>query len=87
MFTSIIRVVNDKYSLTLCVGSSPASTSLSRVPCTYRLEVREWTNERESCVEVVHAIVLGLPRVHLNTTKQRVAHFYPLRAPVKVVDR
>ena len=28
---------------------------------TYRLKVPEPTNERESCVEVVHAIVLGLP--------------------------
>ena len=36
----------------------------------YRVKVREPTNEMESCVEVVHAIVLGLPRVHPNTTKQ-----------------
>ena len=54
---------------------------------TYRLKVPEPTNGRESWVEVVHAIVLGLPRVHPNTTKQRVAHCYPLRAPVKAVDR
>ena len=49
---------------------------------TYRLKVPEPTNGRESWVEVVHAIVLGLPRAHLNTTKQSVAHFYPLRVPV-----
>ena len=54
---------------------------------TYRLKVPEPTNGRESWVEVVHAIVLGLPRVHPNTTKQRFAHCYPLRAPVKAVDR
>ena len=54
---------------------------------TYRLKVPEPTNGRESCVEVVHAIVLGLPMVHPNTTKQRVAHCYPLRAPVQAVDR
>ena len=54
---------------------------------TYRLKVPEPTNGIESSVEVVHAIDLGLPRVHTNTNKQRVAHFYPLRAPVKSVDR
>ena len=36
----------------------------------YRVKVPEPTNGRESCVEVVHDIVLGLPRVHPNTTKQ-----------------
>ena len=36
----------------------------------YRVKVRESTSERESYVEVVHAIVLGLPRVHTNKTKQ-----------------
>ena len=56
--------------------------------CTYRVKVPEPTNERESCVELVHAIVLGLTWVHPNTTKQRDAHYcYPLRAPVKAVDR
>ena len=54
---------------------------------TYRVKVREPTDGRESVVEVVDAIVLGLPRVHPNTTKQRVAHCYPLRAPVEAVDR
>ena len=54
---------------------------------TYRVKVREPTNGRESCVEVLHAIVWGLPRVHPNTTKHRVIHFYPLRAPVNDVDR
>ena len=54
---------------------------------TYRLKVPKPTNGRESCVEVVHVIVLGLPRVHPNRTKQSVAHCYPLRAPVKAVDR
>ena len=53
----------------------------------YRVKVRELTNEREYCVEVVHAIGLGLPRVHTNTAKQIDAHWYPLRAPVKAVDR
>ena len=55
--------------------------------CIYRVKVLEPMNGRESCVELVHAIVLGIPRVHPNTTKQIVAHFYPLRAPVKAVDR
>ena len=54
---------------------------------TYRVKVPEPTNGRESCVEVVHAIVLGLPRVHPNTTEQIVAQCYPLQAPVKAVDR
>ena len=53
---------------------------------TYRVKVPKSTNGRESCVELVHAIVLGLPRVHPNTTKQIVAYFYPLCAPVKAVD-
>ena len=44
-------------------------------------------NGRETCVEVDHAIVLVLPRVHPNTTKQKFAHCYQLRAPVKAVDR
>ena len=87
VFTSVIRVVDAKYSLTPCVGSSPASVSLSESKCTYRVKVPEPTDGRESCVEVVDAIVLGLPRVHPNRTKQGVAHFYPLRAPVKAVDR
>ena len=59
---------------------------LSPSHSTYRLKVQEPTKGRESCVEVVHAIVLGLTRVHPNTTKQRVAHCYPLRATVKAVD-
>ena len=59
---------------------------LSQRLSTYRLKVSEPTNGRESWVEVVHAIVLGLPRVQPNTTKQRFAHFYPLRALVKAVD-
>ena len=54
--------------------------------CTYRVKVPYLTNGRESSVEVVHIIVLGLARVHPNTTKQRVAHCYPLRATVKAVD-
>ena len=54
---------------------------------TYRLKVPEPTNERGSCVQLVHDIVMGLPRVHPNTTKKRIAHCYPLRAPVKAVDR
>ena len=54
---------------------------------TYRVKVPEPPDGRESCVEVVHAIVLGLPRVHPNTTKERFAHCYPLRAPVEAVDR
>ena len=54
---------------------------------TYRLKAPEPTNGRESWVEVVHAIVLGLPMVHPNTTKQRVAQCYPLRAQVRGVDR
>ena len=53
---------------------------------TYRVKVREPTNGRESCVEVVDAIVLGLPRVHPNTTKKSNSHWYPLRAPVKAVE-
>ena len=37
---------------------------------TYRLKVPEPTNGRESCVQVVHDIVRGLPRVHPGATKQ-----------------
>ena len=86
VFKSVIRVVDAKYSLTPCVGSSRASVSLSE--CKYLWgESPEPRNGREYCVEVVDAIVLGLTRVKPNTTKQRVAHFYPLRAPVKAVDR
>ena len=40
----------------------------------------------ESSEELGHTIVLGLPIVHPNTTKQRVAHCYPLPAPVNAVD-
>ena len=88
VFTSVTRVVDAKNSLTPRVRSSPVSASLSpEFTFPYRVKVREPTNERECCVEVVHAIVLGLPRVHPNTTNQGDAHFYPLRAPVKAVDR
>ena len=58
VFTSVTRAVDAKYSLTPCVGSSPASVSLSESKCTYRVKVPEPTDGRESCVEVVHAIVL-----------------------------
>ena len=54
---------------------------------TYRLNVPGPTNGGGSCVEVVHDIVLSLPRAHPNTTKQSVPHCYPLRAPVKAIDR
>ena len=86
MFKSVTRVVDAKDSLTPCAGSSPASIFSSSLT-TYRVKVPEPTNGRESCVEVVDAIVLGLPRVHPNTTKQRFAHCYSLRAPVKAVYR
>ena len=66
MFTSVIRVVDAKYSLTPCVWSSPASISLSE--SKYLKAESPGTDEwGESFVEVVHAIVLGLPRVHPNT--------------------
>ena len=54
---------------------------------TYRLNVPGPTNGGGSCVEVVNAIIFGLPRVHPNTTKQIFSHLYPLRALVKAVDR
>ena len=47
MFTSVARVLDAKYSLTPCVGSSPASVSLSEFKCTYRVKVREPTDGRE----------------------------------------
>ena len=87
MLTSVPRDVDAKDSLTPCVGSSPSSVSLSEFTCTYKVKVPEPTNGRESCVEVVHAIVLGLARADPSTTKQRLAHCYPLRAPVEAVDR
>ena len=87
MFTSVTRVVDAKDSLTPCVGSSPSSVSLSEFTCTYRVKVPEPTNGRESCVEVVHAIVLGLAKAHPTTTKQRLAHCYPPWDPVEAVDR
>ena len=68
MFTSVIRVVDSKiHSLLVLVLHQHRflSPSLS----TYRVKVPKLMNGRESCVEVVHAIVLGVPRVHLNTTK------------------
>ena len=75
------------HSLTPCVGSSPASASLSEFTCTYRVKVSEPSDGRESCVELVHAIGLSLPRAHHDITKKIVAHCYPLRAPVEAVDR
>ena len=54
---------------------------------TYGLNVPAPTNGGGSCVDAVHDVVFSLPRAHPNTTKQSVAHFYPLRAPVKAVDR
>ena len=87
MCTSVIRVVDAKDPLTLCVGASPTSTSLSLSSFwTTSPKLPEMDDRGESSVEVVHTIVLGLPRVQPNTTKQRVAHFYPLRAPVNTVD-
>ena len=89
MFTSVLTVLYAKYSLTLSVGSSPASISLSE--SKYVKAECPWTDEREggggSCVEVVYDFVLSLTRAHPNTNKQSVAHCYPLRAPVKAVDR
>ena len=54
--------------------------------CAYRVKVPERTNGRESSEELGHTIVLGLPRVNPNTTKQIFALCYPLPAPVNAVD-
>ena len=48
---------------------------------TYRVKVAEPMNGRESCVDVVHAIVLGLPRVHPNTPQfLEDLPFYPTKS-------
>ena len=44
------------------------------------------TSGGESSEEVGYTIVLELPRLHANITKQIVAHCYPLLAPVNAVD-
>ena len=88
MCTSVVRVVDAKYSLTLSVSASPASAALSlEFTCTTRPKLLERRNGRESFEELGHTIVLGLARVHPNTTKQSFEHCYPLRAPVKAVVR
>ena len=58
----------------------------SEFTCAYSVKVPERTNGRESSEELGHTIVLRLPWVHPNTTKQIVAHCYLLRAPVKAID-
>ena len=84
--TSVISVVDAIDSLTLSVGSSPTSTSLSLefIDCSPETP-RKRTIGGEYSIGVSHTIVLGLPWVDLKTTKQRVAHCYPLRAPVNDV--
>ena len=72
-------------------GASRASTSLSlsfslEFTCTTSPKLPERRNGRESSEELGHTIVLRLPWVHPNTTKQIVAHCYLLRAPVKAID-
>ena len=86
--TSVTRVVDAKDPLTLCIGASPASTSLSQSFCATSPKPPEtdYRGGGESSVEVGPNIVLGLHRVNPNTTKQLVTHCYPLRAPVKPVD-
>ena len=56
------------------------------LPISYSVKVPERTNGRESSEELGHTIVLGLPRVNPNTTKQRFALCYPLSASVNAVD-
>src|SRR5664279_289743 len=53
--------------------------------CTYSLKVPERTNMRESSEELVHTIVLGLPRARPNTTMQLVPLCYPILTPVPAV--
>ena len=75
MFKSVLRVIHAKYSLTLSVGSSPASISHSESKYVYAECPR--TDEREggrSCVDVVHDIVFSLPRADPNTNNQSGAH-------------
>ena len=75
--TCVIRVVYAKYSPTLSVRSLGIDFSLSlSLSSLHALLAR---NGREYCEELGHTIVLGLPRVHPNTSKQRVAHCYPLQ--------
>ena len=84
MCTGVIRVVYAKDSPTFSVRSFTGidfSLSFSlEFTCTTGPKLPEWRNGRESCEELGHTIVLGLPSVHPNTSKQRVAHFYPLQA-------
>ena len=85
--TGVIRVVDAKDSPTLSVRSFMGiDVSLSlKFTCTTSPKLPERRNGRESCEELGHTIVLGLPSVHPNTSKQRVAHCYRLRAPVNDV--
>ena len=80
--TGVIRVVDSKDSPTLSVrGFTGIDFSLSlslEFTCTTGPKLPERTNEREYCEELGHTTVLGLPNVHPNTSKQRVAHCYPL---------
>ena len=69
----------------MCWGFTDIDFSLSRVSGLLALNSEKPTVGEESSVEVGHTIVLGLPMVEPNTTKQIVAHCYPLRAPVNAV--
>ena len=65
MFTGVIRVVDAKYSPTLSVWSFTGiefSLYFSlEFTCTTGPKLPERRNGRESCEELGHTIVLGLP--------------------------
>ena len=82
MCTCVIRVVDAKDFPTLSVRSFTGidfSLSFSlEFTCSTSLKLAERRNGREYFEGLGHIIVLGLPSVHPNTSKQRVAHWYPL---------
>ena len=86
MCTSVTTVVDAKDPLTLCVGASLASTSLFQSFCATSPKPPKTDYRGESSIKMVHTIVLGLARVHPNTTKQLVPPGYPVPTNVSGVD-
>ena len=79
MCTGVIRVVYAKYSPTLSVRIEFSLSLSLEFTCTSGPKLIELRNGRESCEELGYTTILGLPSVHPNTYKQRVAHCYPLQ--------
>ena len=82
MCIGVIRFVDAKYSPNLSIRSFTGidfSLSFSlESTCTTVPKLPERRNGRESCEELGHTIVLGLPSFHPNTSMQRFSHCYLL---------